>query len=148
MSGLSDRTEISMELAHAEARLAELESERDQLRVRIAALRSELASQPIPPAISVTPPPPATTAVPASQADKVALFGSLFRGRQDVYPRRWENARTGKSGYSPHCANEWKRGVCGFRPMPITDSGACRSPIPVQGDHRFRSKPIAERMTL
>jgi PAS domain S-box-containing protein len=37
---------------------------------------------------------------------------------------------------------------CGFRPMPITDSGACRSPIPVQGDHRFRSKPIAERMTL
>ena len=38
--------------------------------------------------------------------------------------------------------------ICGFRPMPITDSGASRSPIPVQGDHGFRSKPIAERMTL
>lgn len=36
--------------------------------------------------------------------------------------------------------------VCGFRPKPITDSGACRSPIPVEADHRFRSKPIAERM--
>jgi hypothetical protein len=35
---------------------------------------------------------------------------------------------------------------CGFRPKPITDSGACRSPIPVEADHRFRSKPIAERM--
>jgi hypothetical protein len=106
MPGLSDRTEIAAELARAEARLAELETERDQLRARIADLRSELASVPTTPAITVTPPPPATTAAPAPKADKVALFGSLFRGRQDVYPRRWENARTGKSGYSPHCANE------------------------------------------
>jgi hypothetical protein len=37
---------------------------------------------------------------------------------------------------------------CVFRSMPIADSGASRSPIPVEGDHRFRSKPIAERMSL
>ena len=36
--------------------------------------------------------------------------------------------------------------VCGHRPMPITDSGASRSLIPVEADHRFRSKPIAERI--
>jgi transposase len=36
---------------------------------------------------------------------------------------------------------------CGYRPKPITDSGACRSPIPVEADHRFRSKPIAERVS-
>ena len=51
-----------------------------------------------------------TSASPA--ADKIALFRSLFVGRADVFPRRWENARSGKSGYAPACANEWKPGVC------------------------------------
>ena len=43
---------------------------------------------------------------------KIALFRSLFRGRDDVYPRRFESRRSGKSGYSPACANEWARGLC------------------------------------
>src|SRR5437667_12654584 len=43
---------------------------------------------------------------------KIALFRSLFRGREDVYPRRFENRKTGKSGYAPACANEWVRGIC------------------------------------
>jgi superfamily II DNA or RNA helicase len=47
-----------------------------------------------------------------SNSEKVALFGSLFRGREDVFPRRWENASTGKSGYAPACHNEWIRGIC------------------------------------
>ena len=32
-------------------------------------------------------------------AAKIALFRSLFRGREDIYPRRFESLRTGKSGY-------------------------------------------------
>ena len=47
----------------------------------------------------------------SSQA-KIALFRSLFRGREDVYPRRFESRKTGKSGYAPACANEWVRGIC------------------------------------
>src|SRR5258708_7608411 len=43
---------------------------------------------------------------------KIALFRSLFRGREDVYPRRFESRRTGKAGYAPACANEWVRGIC------------------------------------
>ncbi len=43
---------------------------------------------------------------------KVALFRSLFRGRDDVYPRRFESRKTGKSGYQPACGNEWVAGVC------------------------------------
>jgi superfamily II DNA or RNA helicase/very-short-patch-repair endonuclease len=43
---------------------------------------------------------------------KIALFRALFRGREDVYPRRFESRKTGKSGYAPACANEWVRGVC------------------------------------
>lgn len=47
-----------------------------------------------------------------STAEKVALFRRLFRGRTDVYPIRWESKSTGKSGYAPVCANEWRAGVC------------------------------------
>ncbi len=43
---------------------------------------------------------------------KIALFRSLFRGREDLYPRRFESKKTGKSGYSPACGNEWVRGIC------------------------------------
>lgn len=43
---------------------------------------------------------------------KVRIFMDLFRGRQDVYPRRFESQRTGKSGYQPACRNEWKKGRC------------------------------------
>ena len=44
--------------------------------------------------------------------DKIRVFRSLFRGREDVYPRRFESRKTGKSGYAPACANEWVRGIC------------------------------------
>ena len=48
----------------------------------------------------------------SSPEEKIALFRSLFRGRADVFPVRFESRATGKSGYSPACANEWVRGVC------------------------------------
>ena len=48
----------------------------------------------------------------SSPQAKIALFRSLFRGRQDVYPRRFESRKTGRSGWAPACANEWVRGVC------------------------------------
>ena len=47
-----------------------------------------------------------------STAEKVALFRRLFRGRTDVYPIRWEGKTSGKTGYAPACANEWRAGVC------------------------------------
>lgn len=63
------------------------------------------------PAPLATPP----TRVPQphlSTAEKVALFRRLFRGRTDVYPVRWESKTSGKSGYAPACANEWRAGIC------------------------------------
>ncbi len=45
-------------------------------------------------------------------SDKIRLFMSLFKGRDDVYARRWENKKKGTSGYSPCCLNEWQRGLC------------------------------------
>jgi superfamily II DNA or RNA helicase/very-short-patch-repair endonuclease len=43
---------------------------------------------------------------------KIALFRTLFHGREDVYPRRFESRKTGKAGYSLACGNEWVRGIC------------------------------------
>ena len=48
----------------------------------------------------------------SSPEAKIKLFRSLFRGRTDVFPVRFESQRTGKAGYSPACENEWVRGVC------------------------------------
>lgn len=36
----------------------------------------------------------------SSPAAKIELFRSLFRGREDVYPRRFESRKTGKAGYT------------------------------------------------
>lgn len=63
---------------------------------------------PSPPAAPVPEPEPSRL----STGEKVAIFRRLFRGRTDVYPVRWESKTTGKSGYSPACANEWLAGVC------------------------------------
>ena len=57
-----------------------------------------------------------------SPTDKVNLFLQLFRGRDDVYPKRWQNQKSGKNGYSPTCANEWVRGVC---EKPRVKCGEC-----------------------
>lgn len=54
---------------------------------------------------------PAPTPTHFTTDDKIALFRRLFRGREDVYPQRWESAK-GTSGYSPACGNEWKPGIC------------------------------------
>ena len=43
---------------------------------------------------------------------KIALFRALFRGREDVYARRFESRTSGRSGYAPACGNEWLRGIC------------------------------------
>ena len=43
----------------------------------------------------------------SAPADKIRLFRAMFRGREDVYARRYVSAKSGKSGCSPVCAIEW-----------------------------------------
>lgn len=47
----------------------------------------------------------------SSPEDEIRLFMSVFKGREDVYAKRWQN-KEGKSGYSPVCLNEWVRNIC------------------------------------
>ena len=42
-----------------------------------------------------------------SAQEKVDLFRSLFKGREDVFARRWFGKTTGKAGFQPVCQNEW-----------------------------------------
>ena len=43
----------------------------------------------------------------STNAEKIALFRTLFVGREDVFARRYENVKKGTSGYSPCCWNQW-----------------------------------------
>lgn len=47
-----------------------------------------------------------------SLEEKVDVFRNLFKGREDVFARRWYSRTTGKSGYQPVCRNEWDRQLC------------------------------------
>ena len=44
--------------------------------------------------------------------EKAGIFKDLFRGRTDVYAKYWLSRKTGKSGYSPVCKNEWAPKIC------------------------------------
>ncbi len=103
---MAEKAREPEDLASLRARLAQLDAERAALSTQIERLekREPLAGT------------DATVDAPVNQhsasAAKIALFRGLFRGRTDVYPVRWENLNTGRSGYAPACANEWKPGLC------------------------------------
>lgn len=99
-------------IAEAEQELARLDAERAAIITRLQSLRRDkrmLAKpgQQLPfefQSILVT--------NQSSEQEKVVLFKSLFRGREDVYPLRFESVKSGKSGYQPACGNEWVAGIC------------------------------------
>ncbi len=106
----------SKEIAAIRNRLKQLDAEKVELEKRLTTLlgTSDSENEKQQPSGSVT--------NHSSTSDKIALFRSLFLGREDVFPKRWENIRTGKSGYAPACGNEWRAGVCG---KPKVKCGEC-----------------------
>lgn len=103
--------------------LESLEKEREQLLQRlqeideqISELKRQKTTNSIPPAFETQIANKVSQSVSinkySSVTDKINLYHSLFRGQQDVFARRFESAKTGKSGYQPVCENEWGPGVC------------------------------------
>lgn len=92
-------------------------AECDRLREENVRLRRLLLEHNIPIAAAG----PKTVAVPVAEKDdgcetktvanqvkdRIALFRSLFRGREDVYAVRWEGS-DGRSGYMPKSDRDWK----------------------------------------
>lgn len=63
----------------------------------------------------------ASVTMKSTPSEKIDLFRSLFRGREDVYALRWHNQKTGKSGYSPVCRNKWIPGICHLPQVKCAD---------------------------
>jgi superfamily II DNA or RNA helicase len=113
---------IDQLLAEAKKELARLESKRIAVLAQIEDLRQQKESILAHCAEDNAGHLLASVTIQSSAQEKVALFMSLFRGREDVYPRRFESKRTGKSGYQPVCRNEWIKGRCG---KPKVKCGTC-----------------------
>lgn len=91
-------------------KLKESLEECERLRVENAKLRERLGLQEVEQTVS-------TCTIPAihnqsSSEEKIAIFRSFFRGREDIHALRWESAKNGRSGYSPACGNEWDKTHC------------------------------------
>ena len=56
-----------------------------------------------------------------SVQEKVELFRSLFKGREDVFARRWYSKASGKGGYQPVCQNEWNHQLCDKRKFKCSE---------------------------
>ena len=95
------------EIAAIQERLKRLEAEKSELEDQLAELQTAGASEKDELHTN------GLVTNHSGVSEKIALFRSLFLGREDVFPRRWENTKTGKSGYAPACGNEWRPGVCG-----------------------------------
>ena len=108
----SDRGEAAL----IRERLARLDDEKAALEARLAEVEAARSEQ------QKGPQPKGPVTNRSAAREKIALFRSLFRGREDVFPRRWENARTGKAGYAPACRNEWMPGLCD---KPRVKCGVC-----------------------
>lgn len=92
-----------------DAKLKEALEECARLREENERLKALLGIKTEKPAVQSTSTPVTNDSSPDA---KISLFRSLFTGRDDVYPIRWEG-KNGKSGYSPACSNEWYRVLCG-----------------------------------
>jgi hypothetical protein len=97
----SGREALLEAISKEEALLARLDHEQADSRARLAALHAELSSLGTEPAIRVRLPIVTGEPVPGTSAEKVRLFRSLFRGREDVFPTRFVAKKTGKPGYAP-----------------------------------------------
>jgi superfamily II DNA or RNA helicase len=100
-------------IAQEEQRILEIHAELEQRRALVFSFQEQLTATG--PKADVPPAPDETkssrTTTPSSE-EKVRIFRALFRGRDDVFARRWESRKTAKAGYSPACANEWDTLLC------------------------------------
>jgi len=77
--------------------------------------------------------------------EELAIFTQVFRGRDDVYPVRWENARRGTSGYMPDCSNKFVESVCHIK---TTKCGQCPNQAFKKLDERAIEKHLQGHHTV
>jgi hypothetical protein len=101
-----DQDDIQVRLKNANEECQRLREENNRLRDMLGMdyfLPNHTVAQTTP----VTMPALIATSEVHTPERKIALFGNLFRGREDVFAIRWEG-KGGKSGYSPAGAMDWR----------------------------------------
>ena len=95
-------------------RVEELERENRELRHKLGyPLRTQsVVTESEKVEMTIEPTAGASVHMRSTPEEKIRLFRSLFRGREDVFARRWYSVQKEKGGYAPVCANEWKYGIC------------------------------------
>lgn len=100
---------VESELARLRRELERLRAENVRLS-RLLDLRGQ-DTAPAPEQLSAAVAPPGPVHMASPVADKLALYADRFRARADVYAVRWENNRTGTSGWMPAVAGGWRKGA-------------------------------------
>jgi superfamily II DNA or RNA helicase len=93
-----------------EAELARLRAENARL-LKLLRLSPQQAAPPVPGQAAFFEASPGVVHHRSSQEAKVAFFGALFAARTDVYAVRYDNQRTGKSGWVPAVRGGWQKGI-------------------------------------
>jgi len=114
-------TSLDRELAGLRDQMARLRSENTRL-LRLLDLTPAQARPPGPAQTGIFDGPAAMVDVSSSLEAKVAFFASMFAARSDVYAVRWENSRTGRSGWMPAVRGGWRKWIApGSREyLPLT----------------------------
>lgn len=98
---------LDAELAALQIQVRQLQAENARL-LRLIELTPEQARPPGPVQTGIFDAAPGSVHIGSPPSQKVAFFAALFSARTDVYAVRWENARSGKSGWMPAVRGGWR----------------------------------------
>ncbi len=106
---------LDVELADLRATVLRLRAENQRL-LRLLELSPQQAAAPGPAQSGLFERPPGPVHARSDATSKVAFFREMFACRSDVYATRWENTRTGRTGWVPAVRGGWRRGSGAGRP--------------------------------
>ena len=109
VSEILDRIDRVLPVAAA-AELRRLRAENARL-LRLLDLTPRAAAPPGPAQAGFFEAPPGPVHANSAPEEKVAFFGALFAARTDVYAIRYDNRRTGKTGWVPAMQGGFRKGV-------------------------------------
>jgi superfamily II DNA or RNA helicase len=129
---MEENLDAQQKIEEIEAELSDLEHRRSQLLDELSQLRQEMLQKDSSAQLKLQ-----LQEIllnnQSPQEEKIRLYRSLFKGREDVFPRRFENSKTGKPGYAPVCHNEWATGICQKPKIACQDCNS-RAFVPVSGE--------------
>ncbi len=108
--GIGSSSPLDTELNALREQVAQLRTENARL-LRLLALTPQEARLPDPVQTAIFDVAPGSVHAGSPPETKVRFYRALFAARTDVYAKRWENARSGKSGWMPAIRGGWRKGI-------------------------------------